>query len=233
MTIRVIAFDAVHTLIHPCPEAMSVYESMATKYLPELVQGSIARRFHVSYGIQERFDEMVLNWRTDEDRERQRWHSIINHTLPGLPDIARDELYQHFAHPRNWALLPEVGDILYKLSQHYKIVVASNFDARLQTALMCDPVLSEVISDVFISAKLGHRKPSLTFFSLMQEKLQCKAAEIMMIGDDLNNDFRAASAAGMVSVLYDPKSKYPSKKPRIASLTELADLMPTYDAGRP
>lgn len=233
MSIRVIVFDAVHTLIHPSPDAISVYEMMATKYLPELFIDSIPKRFRTAYAIEERYDEMVLHWRTDEDRERQRWHNIIQHTLPGLPEVARDELYQLFADPQNWVMLPEVGDMLHQLSQHYKIVVASNFDARLKNALMCDPVSSAVISDVFISAKLGYRKPSLMFFSLMQQKLQCKAGEIMMVGDDLKNDFEAASAAGMVSVLYDPTSKYPIKKPRITSLAELIELMPTFDADHP
>ena len=99
MGIRVIAFDAVHTLIHPSPDAISVYEAFAKNYLPDLPTESIGKRFRQAFAIQERFDESILKWRTDEDRERERWHSIISHTLPGLPDRARDELYQHFAEP--------------------------------------------------------------------------------------------------------------------------------------
>ena len=134
---------------------------------------------------------------------------------------------------RSWAIFPDVGQVLNTLAQHYRLVIASNFDARLHTAMLCNQTFSDTISHIFISSEIGYRKPSIMYYNLIQKQLQCPADQIMMVGDDLINDYNGASASGMVSILYDPKSKYSTIKPSISRLSELIELMPIYDADRP
>ena len=232
MSIRVIAFDAVHTLIHPMADAIGVYESYAKKYLPDLQIGTIGQHFKIAYGVEE-YSDRDNHWRTDENREFQRWRKIVHRTMPGLPNDAWDELYQHFAKPNSWTILPEVNDVLCHLRERYRLVVASNFDARLHNALLCDGLLADSISQVFISAEMGIRKPAVEFYHIMCHDLQCRADQVMMVGDDLINDFVGASAAGLASILYDPHCRYADQSPRITTLTELVELMPIYDADHP
>ena len=230
--IQVIAFDAVFTLIHPEPDALDVYQYYAEKYQLNLPSQPLAQRFRQAYQYQERYDQ-ANGWHTDENRERQRWHNIIAHTLPGLPDGGRDKLYHHFAQPTSWTIDPSITDLLDDLGQHYTLVVASNFDHRLHSALQCSPILTANMSHTFLSSEIGHRKPSANFYDAMVKQLQCQADEVVMVGDDPGNDYSGAEYAGLQSILYDPLSRYETIPSRIRSLLELRNLMPAYNGDHP
>jgi len=64
-------------------------------------------------------------------------------------------------------------------------------------------------------------KPDLKLFQLMLQKLDLTKEEVIMVGDSLNDDIRAAEKVGIKGVLIDRNNSYPNYKNRITSLTEI------------
>ena len=64
-------------------------------------------RFVEAYRTQELIDR-AAGWVTSEERERDRWRSIVAATLRGVPDpdACFRELFDHFAKPTSWRLGP-------------------------------------------------------------------------------------------------------------------------------
>jgi putative hydrolase of the HAD superfamily len=51
---------------------------------------------------------------------------------------------------------------------------------------------------------------------------------ILFVGDDLSNDYDAASAVGMRAVLVDPGERHLGVSNRIATLTEVLRFFPEF-----
>jgi putative hydrolase of the HAD superfamily len=106
-------------------------------------------------------------------------------------------------------------------SRGLKLAIASNFDTRLR------PVLegfakSRYLDQIVISSEVGWRKPAPQFFEELARRMQCQPAEILFVGDHLNNDYEGAQAAGLRAVLLDPAGKQlGSPWRRISTLSDL------------
>ena len=72
-----------------------------------------------------------------------------------------------------------------------------------------------------MSAAIGYRKPASQFFEEVTCVVGCEPQEVLFVGDDLENDFEGAIAAGVEAVLLDPRGRSLTVTMRIESLGEL------------
>lgn len=139
-----------------------------------------------------------------------------------LPDGLLEELVEHFADERHWAVFPEVERTLLHLRDlGYRIAVVSNWDSTLPSLLSrlgLDPLLDEVV----VSALVGSSKPSPAIFEEALRRVGVSADEALHVGDSLLEDYHGARGAGLASVLVDRDGTAPSGVDTIASLADLA-----------
>jgi putative hydrolase of the HAD superfamily len=219
--VRAVFFDAVGTLIHPTPCAADAYHLIGGRYGSRLPLSEVRARFAAAFRAEERFDAQRQH-RTDEQRERERWRRIVVAVLDDVrdpPSCFRD-LYEHFAQPDAWRCEPGAGDLLMALrSAGFVVGVASNFDHRLRDVVGCLPELLP-LDRLAISSEIGWKKPAGEFFAALAAMTGLPAAEILVVGDDLDNDFHGARAAGMRGLLLDPGESHKVAE-RLGTLGEL------------
>jgi putative hydrolase of the HAD superfamily len=219
----IVFFDAVGTLISPEPSAPAVYATVGRRFGSRLDESTIAARFRAAFQRQEETDR-AGGLRTGEEREVARWRAIVGEVLDDVPDAEAcfHELYAHFARPEAWRCTTGTDDVLNALDERGHILgLASNFDRRLRHLVEGLPPLRP-IRNLVISSEIGWRKPAPEFYAEMCRQAGVPAGEILYVGDDLLNDYEGARAAGMRTVLLDPRQRtaVPSTA-RLISLTEL------------
>src|SRR5204863_4853200 len=94
--------------------------------------------------------------------------------------------------------------------------IGSNYDSRLLRVVEGHAELAPLRERVVISAAVGHRKPSAEFFRAVARSAQCVPGEVLFVGDDTENDYDAAAAAGLSAVLLDVRNRHPAVARRIA-----------------
>jgi putative hydrolase of the HAD superfamily len=223
-TIGAVFFDAVGTILHPDPSAVDVYYEVGRKYSSRLNREIIRRRFADAFGRQEEADR-VQDWATSEDREIDRWRTIVSEVLDDVSDPAAcfAELWEHFAWPASWRLADDAAETLDRLHEQGCILgLASNFDRRLCRVVAGFPGLAR-LGPVVISSEVGWRKPSPQFFAALSRVTGLPADQILLVGDDIANDYLSAAANGMPAVLYDPEGRWSHSRKyrRMSRLIEL------------
>lgn len=216
-----LVFDAVGTLIVPADDVARVYADVGRRFgicdAPEIIW----ERFRQAFLREEAIDEQA-GWHVDESREFQRWRSIVQGALPGSSDDCFQSLFDHYAQPDAWQVVPGAAEVLESLQQRgLRLGMASNFDARLEAITARLPGLQAVARRLVISSRVGVRKPDPRFFAHVATCLGVAPARLGYLGDDLRNDFMGSQQAGFSSILYDPKNRYPGIKPRICHFAEL------------
>lgn len=219
--IRAVYFDAVGTLIFPNPTASAVYAQVAGRHGHSIDPAAISPLLWQQFRIEDDLDRQS-GWVTSEERERHRWRSIVSAALPGSSDELFEELFQHFAQPTAWTVPDDVARTLTALAAAgLPVGMASNYDRRLETVVQGSAALAAVRGRLVISSVVGVRKPGAGFFDAVVASAGCEPSEILFVGDDLENDYEGATAAGLHAVLLDPKEKHPEVERRVRSLREL------------
>lgn len=219
---RAVFFDAVGTVLHPVRGAPAVYADAAVRYGLPGDPAAILARFRDSYLRQEAIDE-AAGWVTDEAREFERWQAIVRETLSGAPAECFDLLYRHFAKPESWEVPADAAGLFERLAGRGLVLgLASNYDSRLRSVLAGRPELERLGGRVVVSSEVGVRKPGAGFFARVADLAGCRRQEVVLVGDDLENDYRGARAAGMRAVLLDPSGRHSSVPDRVTSLDELS-----------
>lgn len=161
------------------------------------------------------------DYSTSETEEKERWRQIVSQVLFDVPDLNAcfADLHAHFGKPSAWRTFPDVAETLQQLDvQGIKVLVASNFDERLHP--ICDelPDLSPLRERV-VSARIGWHKPSPHFYTHLIDVAGCPADQILMVGDDLENDVVAAQASGLQAVWINREGR--TSKAGITDLRQL------------
>ena len=222
---RAVFFDAVGTLLFPKPSALVVYATVARTMGLELAPAEVRTRFLAAYRNQETADRLT-GWITSEEREHGRWQAIVHETLLGVsdPEVCFRELYEHFSKPSAWEVNPHAAFVLDKLQVRGLVLgMGSNYDARLWSVLEGFPELAPLREHTVISAAVGFRKPAAQFFAEVVRVAGCLPAEVLFVGDDIDNDYHGATAAGLNAVLLDDQREVWGVERRIANLQELTD----------
>jgi putative hydrolase of the HAD superfamily len=206
--IKAIVYDAVGTLIHVQPALAAIYAEVGRRFGTRLKADEIRRRFQVAFARQDQLDEEA-GWRTSEAREIERWRDIVAQVLDDVADRAAcfAALFETFGQTRSWSCDPEAGELLANLHQRgCRQALASNFDRRLRGVIEPMPI-ARYLETLVISSEVGWRKPALEFFAHVAATLQLPPEVILFVGDDRDNDYRAARRAGMRALLLDPHKK--------------------------
>ena len=131
-------FDAVGTLLFPFPGAPAIYAETAHRYGLTLTPAEVRDRFIAAYRVEEDAD-VATGWVTSEERERQRWRTIVTQTLLGVsdPEACYRYLFDHFAQPTAWQVAPDAADVLSPAFTRRGLVLGlgSNYDERLWPVL--------------------------------------------------------------------------------------------------
>jgi putative hydrolase of the HAD superfamily len=224
--VRAVFFDAVGTIVQPGPPAPEVYARFGRCHGSALSLEDIRGRFARAFRRQEEYDRTQA-WRTSEEREVQRWRTIVAEVLDDVsdPSACFQDLFDHFARPDAWRCTDDAATILQTLAATGCVLgLASNFDRRLRTIVAGLPALA-AISRLVISSEVGWRKPSPHFFAEVCRAADSSPSEILLVGDDLANDYASAKEFGMSALLYDPEGQSdPEKVRRIRRLGELLEL---------
>lgn len=225
--IRCVAFDAVGTLIHPSPPAAEAYHRYAVKFGSRLPGEEIARRFRSAFRATERgdidgvIDALAPRLATSEEIEFRRWKAIVTQVIDDIADGEGcfADLFRHFSLPESWGCFGDVGETLERLRcGGIRIALASNFDGRLHAVSDGIPEIRDIACRV-VSSEVGFRKPSREFFAALLAKCDCQPGELLMVGDDRENDSDGAGAAGIPAVLINRQS--PTAADEIGSLLDL------------
>ena len=219
--IRAVFFDAVGTLLFPRTPVARTYAEHAGRHGADLTEDQVRRGFRPAFARQDQLDR-AAGWRTDEARERARWRAVVADVLPGA-DAERcfAGLWEWYADPAAWTVHAEAGHALRELSgRGLAVGIGSNFDARLLPLVDHFPELGPARGRCVISSLVGWRKPAPEFFEALAATVGCEPARVLYVGDDLENDYAGATAAGMRAALLDPAAD-PSAPGRIRCLRDL------------
>lgn len=100
---------------------------------------------------------------------------------------------------------PDTLSIYVRLSEKYKLVLATNGIAMVQKARLSD--FLPYTHRIYISEAIGFIKPTGNFYHYVMSDLKCRCEECLMIGDSITNDMAGAKATGMDVCYYNPKGK--------------------------
>lgn len=231
---KVVLLDAVGTIIQPNPSVAVAYQNAGRLVGIELDESTIRTRFReaiacysVSSFQQSRGVADVL--RTDEESESLRWQAIVEHVLRPSPQLKKavfQKLWDHFAQPENWLLFDDVIPALVQLrAKGYRLGVASNFDQRLR------PILQKYLGDyplkLFVSSEIGWVKPAESFYAEVTERLSVSTDQILLIGDDWENDVSAPLAFGWQAAYLcrDEKACQNASYPAFPTLLDVASML--------
>jgi putative hydrolase of the HAD superfamily len=223
-----IVLDAVGTLIKPVPSVADAYTESARRQGVELNSEEVRARFNLHFQSDEvRGDHGPHS--TDEATEIWRWRRIVTKVLPEVPDAQKAfaELWEHFGLPGSWQCFPDVAPALRAIHDAgVAVCVGSNFDSRLRGVVMGLPELSWAVDVLVISSEVGFRKPHPLFFEAVCQRLALPAKRILCIGDDLENDVRGATRAGLSALLLDRGYDRQHDCPHVPDLTALLRTRP-------
>jgi putative hydrolase of the HAD superfamily len=221
--VRAVFFDAVGTLLYPDPGAVQVYTEAARRRGIDLPPDTVRERFVAAFRAEEATDT-AAGWVTSEAREEARWRRIVGEALPGVtdPDGLFAELFGHFARPGAWRVDPDAAAVFAGLAGRGIVLgLGSNYDARLLSVLAGQRELNPLAGRVVVSAAVGWRKPAAGFFAEVVRAAGVPAGDILFVGDDLDNDYHGATAAGLRATLLDPRDRHPDVPARIRGLADL------------
>lgn len=258
--VRWVAFDAVGTLMSPYPDVGSLYAEVGARFGSRIAADEAQRRFRRYFAespVGRRLPAAGWNHcdsasllQTSESREREWWLELVGRVLDDVQDVEGcfEELFARFGRAETWRCHAGVEDVLTRLKQRgYQLAVASNFDHRLHA--VCDGLRELApLSLRVISTEVGWRKPARAFYESLISATGCHPQQVLMTGDDLDNDVLGPLAVGMPAVWLrraageqadtetdvvaaatsatEREQPAPRRLPAVSSISELLDLLP-------
>lgn len=204
--IKMVYFDAVGTLLFPEPSPGEAYFRAGQRFGSSATLAECKERFRIAFAAQEAIDA-ANGYRTSEERERERWRAIVAEVLPDVNDAEACFvfLWDWFADYQNWRIEPDAFHAFWALSARgLEIGLASNFDRRLERICFKNADFVAMLDRIVISSEVGWKKPARGFFDALTSKHA--PHEVLMVGDDLENDYHGARAAGLHAILLDDKT---------------------------
>lgn len=116
-----------------------------------------------------------------------------------------------------------------KNSEH-KLYVVSNGNLDVQNRRLRDSGFGDYFEQIFISEKMGVKKPDKEFFDVVERSIEGFVPErAVVIGDSLTSDIKGANNAGLDSVWFNPNGSRneTENKPtyEVKNLTEINKLV--------
>lgn len=97
-------------------------------------------------------------------------------------------------------------ELIKELQGKVKQAIVTNGTVVAQERKLEKSGLNKLITDIFISDRIGAEKPSPKFFEKVREELgPYKKEEVMIVGDSLTSDMQGGNNAGIRCCWYNPK----------------------------
>ncbi|KAI0236441.1 hypothetical protein L0F63_003259 [Massospora cicadina] len=206
--LKLVSFDAFHTLFTPKHPTGYTYREFARKFkvaeTSNCDSGLLHEKFLTSFA---HFERAVPNYGRGKMRPRDWWRLVVQHTFESSRlEIRWDNfetmlsaLINSFADKANYTLYPDALGLLQHLKltkPHLKLVVISNMDDGLEP-LLDSLGIANYFSYICSSYKLGAMKPDPYIFQFARAKVGLDdPSEALHVGDDFSRDYLGALQAG-------------------------------------
>ncbi|RUM89040.1 MAG: hypothetical protein DSZ24_02235 [Thermodesulfatator sp.] len=203
MSLRAVLLDAEGTLLYIYPSVGEIYARVLAGEGLFLPAGELDQRLRALWPV---FRKAFRDHFSPEGC-RKKWEELFRQVVaPWLDGRAGRELfflvYEAFSRPENFRLAPGAQEALEALKrQGLKLAVLSNWDERLPRLLRALQ-WTDYFEAVFLACEMGVGKPDPRAFHRACEALGVAPEETLMIGNDPEDDYQGALAAGLRARLY-------------------------------
>ena len=237
MPIRAVLWDVDDTLFDysRCDRAAAL-EHLAAEQLLAGYRSPEAALGHWQEVMREQYARFLAGELSFTAHRRERAREVVRRPLS---DAEADRWFARYVerYEARWTLFPDVVPALDAVARHWRQGVLSNSYAANQDHKLRRLGIRDRFEVLVCSAELGCAKPAPEAFEAACLALSLEPDEVVYVGDRLDIDAQAASAAGLSGVWLDRAavaSSAPSDEVhRIASLAELPPLLRALDSGQP
>lgn len=205
---RHIFFDLDRTLWDFDAAAEVAFERIYEKYELKSLGIPSAHEFHEVYHPLN--EQLWVMYRADqitkEDLNRTRFMKPLEHY--GIHDVElADHLNEDYVYwsPRIVRLIPGTMELLDYLKPKYHLHLITNGFQEVQHTKLSGSGLETYFETLTVSEEVGVKKPNPEIFQYAMRKAHAAAKESLMIGDEMAVDIDGARAAGMDTLLFNPK----------------------------
>ncbi|MFC8717857.1 HAD family hydrolase [Kitasatospora sp. NPDC057198] len=181
------------------------------------------------------YDRYLAGELTVQEQRRTRAVALAAHLGLGRWSAERaDDWFAGYLrrYRESWRAYPEVPDAIEELGAGRRLGVITNGEGGIQRAKLRAIGLAALAPHTTASGEAGRAKPDPEIFHLACRALGTAPERTAYVGDRLDLDARAATAAGLFGVWLDrapagpgPGTAPPADVPRVRSLTELPALL--------
>ena len=201
-------FDLDRTLWDFDAAAEVAFERIYKKYDLKSLGIPSAHEFHEVYHPLN--EELWVLYRADkitkDELNRTRFMKPLEHY--GIHDIElADHLSEDYVYwsPRIVRLVPGTMELLDYLRPKYHLHLITNGFQEVQHTKLNGSGLEPYFETLTVSEEVGVKKPNPEIFHYALRKAGAIAEESIMIGDEMAVDIDGARAAGMDTVMFNPK----------------------------
>ena len=145
---------------------------------------------------------------TKEDLNRTRFLKPLEHY--GIHDVAlADHLSEDYVYwsPRIVRLVPGTMELLDYLKPKYHLHLITNGFEEVQDTKLTLSGMKPYFETLTVSEEVGVKKPNPEIFLYALNKAKAEAEESLMIGDEMDVDIDGARAAGIDTILFNPRGE--------------------------
>ena len=205
-----IFFDLDRTLWDFDAAAEVAFERIYEQYNLNSLGIPSAHEFHeVYHPLNERLWELYREDKiTKADLNRTRFLKPLEHY--GIHDVElADHLSEDYVYwsPRIVRLVPGTMELLEYLKPKYHLHLITNGFKEEQDTKLTLSGMKPYFETLTVSEEVGVKKPNPEIFQYALNKAHATAEESLMIGDEMAVDIDGARAAGIDTVLFNPKGE--------------------------
>ena len=128
---------------------------------------------------------------------------------------------------KNWMLAKpylETKETLESLQKRYDLILVSNTNSLGINNVLDKFDLGKYFKRTFLSCDLGLIKTDSKFFEKVLSKLKLQPQEVVMVGDSVQSDMKAAKDAGIKGILIDRRNSREYEY-RITNLKQITEVI--------
>jgi putative hydrolase of the HAD superfamily len=220
--LKAVFFDAGNTLLRPYPSVGHIYAKTAHRHGVRLTSAWVEDRFQIAWR-----DRHSPHHLKDDHADKAWWRALVKRVM-GERFAGRkfhtyfEDLYDLFAHPKNWRLFPDALPTLRALRRKkLTIGIVSNWDSRL--LVLSERIgLTKEVEFVLASAVEGVAKPDRRLFQKALKHARVSPHEALHVGDSLKEDYEGAKNAGLHALLLD---RHGASLPGVSTIRSLREVL--------
>lgn len=233
-TQKAVLFDAVGTLFSLRAPVGEIYLQRAQRF--GFRPSSAERAQDLTDSFRRAFKKhrpLAFSYEGAQLREAERtwWRELVVATFAPVGEIPRmeelfEDLYSYFRTAAPWRLHEDALEALTEVRRKgFRIGVVTNYDSRIHDVLG-ELGIRALIEELVVSSAAGAAKPDRRLFLTACARLGTVPTRSTHVGDNYEEDYVGARAAGLSAILFDPQCQRPElKRMRVSKLAELPDIL--------